>query len=164
MLENQFPLLDAFVVPLRLSVAVALAACLGLERETRRKPAGLRTFALVSLGAAGFVIAVLQGAAALPMPRETVEYDPTGLIGAVAGGIGFLGAGAIINDRTGTRGITTAAGIWICGAIGVACGVGQYVLAVTLTTLALAVLVGLRVLEDTALHSGHDDPRGGRGS
>ena len=147
-LADQFPMIEVWTVPLRLLAAVALAALLGLEREARRKPAGLRTFALVSLGAAGFTMSVVQGAAALPMPMGTVEYDPTGLLGAVASGIGFLGAGAIISHRGGVVGITTAAGIWVAGAIGLACGVGQFLLAVTITVLALFVITGLRKVED----------------
>lgn len=146
-ISSQFPVIDIASVPVRLLAAVVLAAILGLEREARQKPAGLRTFALVSLGAAAFSMTVVQGAAILPMPQETVEYDPTGLLGAVAGGIGFLGAGAIISHRGSVTGVTTAAGIWVAGAIGLACGLGQLILAATTTVIAFVVIVGLRYLE-----------------
>lgn len=144
---DQFPALPVWAVPFRLALATLLGALIGLDREARNKPAGLRTYALVALGSAGFVLCVVQGAAVLPVAADATEFDPTGLISAVAGGIGFLGAGAIINDRGNTRGITTAAGIWICGAIGAASGAGQTVLAVTIAGLALVIIVGLRRAE-----------------
>lgn len=113
---------------LRLFVALLIGAIAGCDRERRGKPAGLKTFALVSLGAATFTLISLE------MISDSVAlggrgFDPLRLVAGIAGGIGFLGAGTIIHSGGDVEGITTAAGIWIVGAIGVACGAGYYVIA-----------------------------------
>ncbi|MGF1606704.1 MAG: MgtC/SapB family protein [Rhodothalassiaceae bacterium] len=146
-MTEQFPALPFWQMVLRLAAAVVLVTALGLEREMKQKSAGLRTLALVSLGACGFVLAVIQGPAILPVPVSGTEYDPTGLIAAIAGGIGFLGAGAIFTAGGDVKGLTTGATIWIAGAIGTACGVGQLALAAVVSLLTVTVLVGFRWIE-----------------
>jgi putative Mg2+ transporter-C (MgtC) family protein len=146
-LAEQFPLVSIGEMWLRLLAALLLAFPLGMEREVRRKSAGLRTNMLVSLGACGYVFAVVQATHVLPMETEVYEYNPTGLIAAVASGIGFLGAGAIFNARGGVKGLTTGATIWLSGAVGLACGVGQIALAASLTAATVLILVVFKWLE-----------------
>ena len=156
-IADQFPHLAYAEMAGRILAAIALAALFGLEREAKDKSAGLRTNVLVSLGACGFVLAVVQAPAILPVEKDAVEYDPTGLIAAVAGGIGFLGAGAIFNAGGDVKGLTTGAGIWLAGAIGVACGVGQIVLAATLSLLTLGVLIAFNKLEEVLFDKPEDE-------
>lgn len=115
---------------LRLGTALVLGALAGCDREMRGKPAGLKTFSLVSLGAATFTLITLsfmeQQQLADPNGRS---WDPIRLVAGIVGGIGFLGAGTIFHAKGSIEGITTAAGIWIVGAIGMACGAGFYVIA-----------------------------------
>jgi putative Mg2+ transporter-C (MgtC) family protein len=132
---------------LRVLAAVAAGACLGWERESSRKPAGLRTHILVTLGAAATVVAALKLHYELAMAGDTGGSDLMKAIAGIVGGVGFLGAGSIIRDSTGVRGLTTAATIWLSAAIGVACGLGYYTLAVTCVSIALGTLVLLGVLE-----------------
>lgn len=128
------------VVLARLGLAVLLAGTLGLERELSAQPAGLRTHALVSLGAALFT---LTGA-------EVLHADPTRIAAQVVSGIGFLGGGAILRDRATVRGLTTAATLWAAAAIGLASGLGAYRPAVLAAGIALVVTAGLKTVERAA--------------
>ena len=125
----------------RLGAALLAGGLLGLNRELHGKPAGFRTHALVSLGAAVATIAALRS------EDGSLIADPSA-IGRVAQGIltgvGFLGAGVILRDPTGhVTGLTTAATIWICAVLGMVCGLGYWhVLAVTLGLTAFALLFG----------------------
>src|SRR6267142_2127910 len=111
-------------IALRLGAALILGSALGLNRELHGKPAGLRTHGLVSLGAAVAVIV------SLGFPGESKANDPHAVSRVLQGiltGIGFLGAGVILRDPNGhVTGLTTAATIWICAALGVACGLGYW--------------------------------------
>ena len=122
---------------LRLILALGLGAILGFERERVDKPAGLRTHILVSLGSCLFTILSLT---AFP------GSDPARIASYIVVGIGFIGAGTIIQTRERIIGITTAASLWIVASIGMATGAGLYLLAVTTTALAYLTL-RLRVLE-----------------
>lgn len=131
---------------LRLTIAALLGTTLGFDRESRHKPAGMRTFAMVSLGAAMFTLIalhILEQWSAQPH----VRLDLIRLIGGIAGGIGFLGAGVIIQAQGDIKGITTAASIWMIAAVGVACGAGAYLLAMTGVALSYMVLVVLAILK-----------------
>src|SRR3954465_2370770 len=99
------------------------AALLGLEREVRGDPAGSRTHALVAVGAALFTIAGAYGFSDVP---RGPNIDPARVAAQVASGVGFLGAGAILRQGFGVRGLTTAATLWLAAAIGVASGAGAY--------------------------------------
>jgi putative Mg2+ transporter-C (MgtC) family protein len=136
---------------LRVLAAVAAGGCLGWERESSHKPAGLRTHVLVTLGAAATVLAALKLHHQLIVAGELGSTDLMKAIAGIVGGVGFLGAGSIIRDRGGVRGLTTAATIWISAAIGVACGLGYYTLAATCVFVALATLVLLGLLERQVL-------------
>jgi len=137
---------------LRLAAALGLGAAIGLERELHHKPAGLRTYALVALGAAAFTLITLRLMHGSPASESV---DPLRLVAGIVGGIGFLGAGAIVRSGGNVEGVTTAAGIWVVGALGVACGIGDYALAgvvagFTLVTLALLGAVECRLAKRRA--------------
>jgi putative Mg2+ transporter-C (MgtC) family protein len=125
------------LIIVRLLVAVALGGLLGWERELRGKAAGVRTHMLVAAGAALFVLIPQQAGASLADMSRVMQ----GLIA----GVGFLGAGAIIlgNQQVSTRGLTTAAGIWLTAAIGVAAGFGREATAVLATFIALLIFVAV---------------------
>ncbi len=118
----------------RLLLAAMLGGVLGYEREKRGKAAGVRTHMLVAMGAALFVL--------VPQQAGMVVADMSRVMQGVIAGIGFLGAGAIIKSQSeeDVQGLTTAAGVWMTAAIGVACGLGRESTALISTLLALAVL------------------------
>lgn len=119
---------------LRLLVAAALGGLLGYEREQQGKSAGVRTHMLVAIGAALFVL--------IPQQAGASTADLTRVLQGLIAGVGFLGAGAIIlgSRQVATRGLTTAAGIWVTAAIGVAAGMGRESTAILSTLVALFVL------------------------
>ena len=121
-------------VVVRLTVAVALGALLGYERESVGASAGLRTHMLVSLGSALFVLIPLQ--AGMPL------MDVSRVLQGVTAGVGFLGAGAILKSQNDNQitGLTTAAGVWLTAAIGVAAGMGREGTAVLSALFALGIL------------------------
>lgn len=124
-------------------LAVLFGGAIGLEREIRGKAAGLRTNVLICLGAAVFtLVSRYLGAGS----GDSV----TRIAAQVVTGVGFLGAGAVIQDRGGVHGLTTAATIWIVASIGMACGAGFYLLSVVATILTMLVLLGLRPLEKSS--------------
>ena len=126
---------------LRIFVAALLGGAIGLEREYRAKEAGMRTHFLVALGSALFMIVSAYGfEGALGSPEH--RWDVSRVAAQVVSGIGFIGAGTIIFHKSENvvRGLTTAAGLWVTAAIGLACGGGLYILAAASTFL---VLVGL---------------------
>jgi len=138
---------------LSIILAVVFGAAIGLEREISGKAAGLRTNVLICLGAAVFTIISRQ------MAGQTGSL--TRIAAQIVTGVGFLGAGAIIQDRGGVHGLTTAATIWLVASIGMACGAGFYSLAVISTFIAIAVLVGLGQLEKPLEHYGRKNkPQG----
>lgn len=117
---------------------MVLGALVGLERERRGHPAGFRTMAVVSTGSCLFTL--------LGATLFSTGTDPTRIAAQVVTGIGFLGAGAILRDRRGVRGLTTAATIWVTAAIGMACGFGAYILGAGTTALVLVALLTLSLL------------------
>mgnify|MGYP001230988620 CR=1 FL=1 len=139
--ETHVPLL---AIGLRLATAVLLGLLIGWDRERRSHAAGLRTMAIVSLGSAGFVLATIEIAYGLDRDEGLIEFDPARVIGGIVGGIGFLGAGAIIKSAGHVQGLTTAAAIWATAAVGLAAGAGLYPLALLLTAFALFILQTLR--------------------
>ena len=157
----------SFVV--RLLAALLLGAVVGLDREVKNKPAGINTFILVSVGAAAYTMVTIEFAAAYA--ERAGGSDPTRLVQGLVGGIGFLGAGAIIGSRGGghLRGIGTGALIWLSGSIGIACGLGLYVYAAVVAVLStLTVLVTeylqLRYGQRDALVEGDEDANDRSGS
>ncbi|MFC1912729.1 MgtC/SapB family protein [Chloroflexota bacterium] len=118
---------------LRLLLATALGAIIGFQRERAGKPAGLRTYVLISLGAAVFTVASIYGFGA--------ASDPARIAAGVLIGVGFLGAGIILRTSEGiVAGLTTAATIWAVASIGLAAGAGMYLVAAVAAVLILIVL------------------------
>ncbi len=132
----------------RLGMALVFSAAIGWEREQKGRSAGLRTHILVALGAAGFTLIALEISGAAVAAGISPPYDPGRIISTIVGGVGFLGAGAILHSRHRVHGLTTAAGIWAVAAIGVACGCGLYSLAILMTALGLATLVVIKHFAD----------------
>jgi putative Mg2+ transporter-C (MgtC) family protein len=135
---------------LRLLAAVMVGAVVGFDRELRNKPAGLRTHILVSLAAALFTLITFELHHSVVSNNARTTADPIRIIEAVTAGVAFLAAGAIIQSRGNVRGLTTGANMWLAGALGVACGAGDYLLAIFGTIFALIVLVVLGRLEQIA--------------
>jgi putative Mg2+ transporter-C (MgtC) family protein len=127
---------------LRIVAAAALSATLGIERERAHKPAGLRTHMMVGIAAALYTSLAELSVHVYEADPSGLRADPIRAIQAVALGVGFLGGGIIVTRRDGgqVRGLTTAASIWATAAIGIAAGLGHYVLAVGATVLLLFVL------------------------
>lgn len=129
----------------RLALALAFGAAIGVERELRQKHAGLKTMALVALGAAAFA-----------MMSDTFgaeNHNPGQIAAAVVGGIGFIGAGVIMHRGATVQGVTTAATLWAAASVGVALGLGQYALAPVLTAGILIVQFVMRGFERKILYS-----------
>lgn len=135
----------------RIGLAVLVGGVVGLERESAHKPAGLRTLALVSVGSCLFALLSLDLVGSWPAMAQ-LRLDPIRVVAGLMGGIGFLGAGAILQSRGSVEGITTAATIWVAGALGLACGLGSYALAVAGAGVALLILRGLGWVERRFLH------------
>jgi putative Mg2+ transporter-C (MgtC) family protein len=134
---------DLMEVGLRLLVATLLGSGIGLDREVRRKPAGMRTHALVSLGAALLTVVTVRIGAVGADHVSAVSRVIQGIIA----GVGFLGGGAILkSDHEMVHGLTTAASIWLVASLGIACGTGQWAAALLACIIALLILiVGSRV-------------------
>ena len=130
---------------LRLLAAMAMGGLIGLERELRAKDAGLRTHFLVALGSALFTLVSQYGFGA-------DLKDSSRVAAQVVSGIGFLGAGTIIFQKNVVHGLTTAAGLWVTAAIGLACGTGMFAVAGATTVL---VLLGLEVVNALHPHRSH---------
>lgn len=140
---SQFIVQNSDII-LKLIVAVGLGIIIGGERLLVHKEAGMKTHALVSLGAAVFVIisemiAVQYG--------NSAGFDPSRVASQIIVGIGFLGAGSIILQGNRLLGLTTAGGLWVTAGIGMAAGFGFYGLAVITTILVLLVLIAVNILE-----------------
>lgn len=133
-------------IALRLFLAAALAFVIGLDREFKDKPYGIRPYMMLSVGSAAFIMMVMEMAHA--GDPSLVAIDPGRVIAGIIGGIGFLGAGAIIRSEHRTIGATTGTGIWVVGATGVACGLGYYWHAMLLTAFAVLILVVLGRLHE----------------
>ena len=130
---------------IELFVAFGLTALIGLEREIQGKAAGLRTQSIVGTSAALILLISKYGFADVLSPGY-VEVDPSRVAAQIVSGIGFLGAGLIITRRGAVHGLTTAAAIWECAAIGMAAGAGLLTLAITVTALHFLIVVGLKPL------------------
>ncbi|MGH2662923.1 MAG: MgtC/SapB family protein [Actinomycetota bacterium] len=133
---------------LRLLGAALLGGAVGLEREVRGQPAGFRTHILVALGSCLFTVISAYGFGAFlgEGADPQFRFDPTRIAAQIVTGIGFLGAGAILRYGITVRGLTTAASLWVVAAIGMAVGVGAYVISSVSAGITLLALVGLRPL------------------
>ena len=128
----------------KLLLSLVLGSIVGFERKRKGQSAGLRTFALISMGA---TLAMLIS---IYVPQEYLGLkngDPGRIAAQVISGIGFLGAGAIIQMKGSVKGLTTAAGIWMVATLGLAVGVGMYLVSIVATALILFILVQLERIE-----------------
>ncbi|MCE8005815.1 MgtC/SapB family protein [Aestuariivita sp.] len=144
----QFEQADWFM---RLVFALVAGAILGIDREVRHRRIGIRTYMMVSLGAAIFTIVSVE--MAQDMTAAGLSADPTRVIQGLIGGLGFLGAGAIIQGDKRVGGMVTAASLWVAGAIGLAAGMGYGLFSIICAALAAGLLAVSRVME----HRGADD-------
>ena len=145
--DTAFAVVPAPVALLRLLCAMVLAGAIGLEREWKRKAAGLRTHILVAVAACLFVLLGMEITALdFGRPGEQ-QHDPLRMIEAVTAGVAFLAAGMIFTSKGEVRNITTGASLWMAGAIGLGCGAGSELLAAMATVIVLTVLTVLRLVE-----------------
>ena len=139
----------------KLVLAAVLGAIIGIEREMKNRAAGLRTHMLTALAGAAFTL-IAWGMYDQMRGDGSSEADPIRVVEAVTAGIAFLGAGAIIQSRDRVRGLTTGAGMWLAGAIGLAVGLGFWQIALVATVLAIIVLGLLQAI--THRHDGNAIP------
>jgi putative Mg2+ transporter-C (MgtC) family protein len=130
---------DPTVIVIRIGMALAFGAVIGIEREWRQKRAGLKTMTLVSIGAAGFAL--------MSNTFGPDNHNPAQLAAAVVGGIGFIGAGVIMHRGATVEGVTTAATLWAAASVGVAAGFGYYAIATVLTAAIAIVQVTFPLIE-----------------
>lgn len=146
------------VVAARLLLAAVFGAAIGFEREWRQRPAGLRTHILVCVASATFGILTIEIIHAPMFSGDAVKLDPIRVVEAVTAGVAFLAAGVVIFTRGEVQGLTTGAGMWLAGAIGISCGLGLWQIALFATAMALVVLGLLHVFER---HLVGDEPQKG---
>jgi len=130
----------------QLVLALILGSIVGLEREIKKRGAGLQTYSLVALGSCLFTIIAFE-LIDFFVGQPIITFDPSRIIQAVAIGVGFIGGGVIFRHGAGVAGLTTAAGLWVAAAVGVAIGAKFYFLAITATLLALFILVVFGLFE-----------------
>lgn len=146
------------IIALRLGLATLLGAIIGFEREWRNHPAGLRTHILVALASACFTIIGIEIVHSSQFADDAARLDPLRLIEAVTAGVAFLAAGTIIVARGRIKGLTTGAGLWLAGSVGLAAGLGFWQIAGLVTVLAVVVLGLLHPLEKVVSPPDRNDP------
>jgi putative Mg2+ transporter-C (MgtC) family protein len=134
-------------IAVRLIIATVLSSLIGVERQVHGKSAGLRTNALVGLGSAAMT---LSGILMADSAVGSSVVDPTRMASIIIQGIGFIGAGTIIQASGAIRGLTTAATLWVVAGIGIACGFGLWEIALIVTALVLILLVIFRYIDTEA--------------
>lgn len=134
---------------MRLGAATAAGMAIGINRDMTQKPIGMRTLALVSLGAAAVSISAIQFSFMDNHP-DALSRVVQGIIQGIMAGISFIGAGVILRDAKAgeVKGLTTAATVWIAAALGIACGLGAWVIVIATLALAVFVLAGLAGVDD----------------
>lgn len=135
------------VIALRLGAAAILGALLGIEREWRDRPAGLRTHILVCVASATFAILAIEITRQPAFAADNLRIDPLRLVEAITGGVAFLAAGFIVFFKGEVHGVTTGAGMWLASAIGLAAGLGLFAVAGLAALLGFCVLALIRRVE-----------------
>ena len=155
---NAFGLVDTYlpqhIIAIRLLVAAVLGAVIGFEREVNTAEAGLRTHILVAVAAALFTILAFEIFHTIAPGEAGSRADPIRAVEAVTAGIAFLGAGAIFRSGAGVQGLTTGAGMWLAGAVGVASALVYYGIAAGVAALAVVVMAALRVFSHRIVRGG----------
>lgn len=149
---------DTIEIFLKLAAALFLGMSLGIERAIAGKTAGMRTYGLVTLGSALFIIIGVLSSGGYNSTSGIFNDSAARVTAAIIQGIGFIGAGLIIFRGSKVSGVTTAAGIWVASGIGVAIGYGYYGLAVTTTIFTLFVFTGLWYIENKVKQFVHMPP------
>lgn len=144
MMELQTPLLD---ITLRLALAAVLGAVIGFDREMKNRPAGLRTHMLTALAAALFTVLTFELHHVFVTRFPNSNADPLRVIEAITAGVAFLAAGSIFVSRGNIQGVTTGAGMWLAGALGLACGAGYFAVAGIGLALAMVIMTLLQPIE-----------------
>ena len=148
-----------------IGTSLLCGSIVGIERQLRGKPVGIRTSSLITLGTYVFIAASLYVSGHMAGPEKVVT-DPSRIIGQVITGIGFLGAGVMLARDGFVLGVTSAATIWVLAAIGVVVAIGYHLVAIKLSLVVIAVLVGVDLLEDYSqaftrgVHKKYQDWRG----
>lgn len=145
--SSPFPSIEWETALVRLVIAAVLGALIGWERESHEKPAGLRTHTMICLAACLFT---LLGSEIVEYERFRTDYvsaDPLRIINAVTAGVAFLAAGSIITSGGSVKGLTTGSSMWMAGAIGVACGLGELLLGGMAAMITLTALIVLGLLK-----------------
>lgn len=140
----------------KLAVSLLCGTMLGLERERREKPAGLRTIVLITVGATLFMIVSELIPRVTMGPESVTRSDPSRVAAQVVSGIGFIGAGTIIQSRGSVHGLTTAAVIWLAAAVGLCVGIGFPLLAIGFTLVLVALLLLLTAIRRRFITSGKE--------
>lgn len=148
------------VMLIRLLVAALLGAMIGFEREAHSLAAGLRTHILIATAACLFTLLTFE-IFHMSDVVSSGRADPIRAIEAVTAGIAFLGAGAIFQQRGSVQGLTTGAGMWLAGAVGVATALGYYVIALSVSLLAVLVLATLRAFAHKVVGGDRNAPDDG---
>jgi putative Mg2+ transporter-C (MgtC) family protein len=159
MIENIYwvsPVLGLDVIAVRLIAAALLGAVLGIEREARNQDAGLKTHMLTAIAAATFTIVTFELFMAF-RTADGVSADPLRVVEAVTAGVAFIAAGAIIRNDDKVRGLTTGAGMWLAGAIGIACGAGHLMLAALAAALGFLVLTVVLWIQRDVIPNNNED-------
>ncbi len=148
-----------FLIFIQLFLATILGALIGIERGYKEKPAGMKTHALVCMGAAMFIALnryTLQG-----FPLEEISLDPSRVLASIVVGVGFIGGGLIIKRKFEVEGLTTAAGLWVSAAVGAGIGMGIYLPSIFATFLTLFVFHGFTSFENKFIRrrSDHEAPQ-----
>lgn len=137
--------MDVFLVATRLILAAILGAVIGIEREIKNRAAGFRTHIIVSVGACLIMLIGIDGIGKF---SSDTARDTARIAGQVISGIGFLGAGTILQKKNAVTGLTTAATLWLSAAIGLAVGIGYYEGAIISTVICLVTLISLNKISD----------------
>lgn len=146
---------DAIIA--RLAAAAGFGMAIGIDRELNRHQAGLRTHMLICVAAALFTIMAVELIFLSAQASASAQPDLLRIIEAVTAGVAFLGAGAIIQARGAVHGMTTAAGMWLAGAIGVAAGAGYYGIALAATVMGVIILTVLGLVQKRVVKTTNDD-------
>lgn len=141
-------MLELSEVAIRLGAAAAIGIIIGLNRDLADKPIGMRTLALVTLGASSVAVAGVQVPELQGQP-DAMSRVVQGIIQGVMAGISFIGAGVILRDSQAktVEGLTTAASVWVAAGLGIACGLGMWNVVLVGTVIAVVMLAAARVFE-----------------
>jgi putative Mg2+ transporter-C (MgtC) family protein len=147
------------IILIRLLIAALLGAAIGYEREAHNVAAGLRTHILIATAAALFTILAFE-IYEVALAGGSNNPDPIRAVEAVTAGIAFLGAGAIFRHRDNVQGLTTGAGMWLAGAVGVSVALGHYLIAAAVALLAVLVLAALKAVAHRVIGAKEDGDSG----